>query len=144
MHYHVSDGIHSEIDEATGHLCLYWGESKFRQTLASAVNDCIESLAPYLLEDYGDAAVQRRDIQLLRQGVDLGDPGLEAALRRYLDPTDERFNQLEYRGLAFVGFDCDRYPSTPNSMTSEGLEAGIAELVPNWSRTFAPRFRRQG
>lgn len=141
VHYHGSDGVHASVDPATNRLCLHWGESKIYRSFADALRECVASLAPYLREEYGDDAPQQRDMQLLRQNVDLADAALEDALKTYLDPTDPQFNELEYRGLALVGFDCDRYPATPNSMTLDELNAQISELAPGWGRAIASKLR---
>ncbi|HEX9954750.1 MAG TPA: DUF1837 domain-containing protein, partial [Allosphingosinicella sp.] len=32
VHYHGADGVHASVDEDTGQLCLWWGESKLHKT----------------------------------------------------------------------------------------------------------------
>ena len=125
MHVHGSDGIHVAVSKSTGNLAMYWGESKLYKDSAAAVRECFVSLAPFLLDAGGSGASQERDLQLMRDGVDLNDEQLEEALKNYLNPDDPMFKQLEYRGLCLVGFDSDAYPTDPNSKEMEQLKQEI-------------------
>jgi hypothetical protein len=125
MHIHGSDGIHVGMNENNGNIAVYWGESKLYQDAASAVNKCFASLAPYLLDTGGSRSTQARDLQLMRDGLSLDDGHLLEALKRYLDPNNPLFKQVEYRGLCLVGFDSNLYPSTPNAKESEKLKEEI-------------------
>lgn len=115
MHVHGSDGIHVGVNESNGNLALYWGESKLYADATSAAYECFSSLAPFLLDSGGSSATQERDLQLMREGLDLDNPELEEALKKYLNPQDVNFNKLEFRGLCLIGFSSDSYPSKPNS-----------------------------
>ncbi len=115
MHVHGSDGIHVGVNRTNGNLALYWGESKLHSDAAQAARECFASIAPFLLNAGGSGSAQNRDLELMRDGIDLNDSCLEEALKRYLDPDDLMFKQLEYRGLCLVGFDSEAYPTTPNS-----------------------------
>jgi len=63
MHIHGADGLHAGVDEKTGKLLLYWGESKIFGDVTSAVRDCLKSLAPILL----DHGASKRDLQRPRR-----------------------------------------------------------------------------
>ncbi|MDN4633758.1 DUF1837 domain-containing protein [Sphingomonas sp. PsM26] len=49
MHYHGADGVYAGVTP-DGVLKLYWGESKIYKNVASAIQDCLSSLAPFLVE----------------------------------------------------------------------------------------------
>jgi len=125
MHVHGCDGIHVGVNESNGNLALYWGESKLYKDAAAAVHECFASLAPFLRDSGGSGAAQERDLQLMRDGIDLDDSKLEEAIKHYLDPDDPMRNQLEYRGLCLVGFDSDAYPTEPNSKELEQVKQDI-------------------
>ncbi len=46
MHVHGSDGIHVGVNEESGNLAIYWGESKLYKDATAAVKECFSSLAP--------------------------------------------------------------------------------------------------
>ncbi len=124
MHVHGCDGIHGGVNES-GHLALYWGESKLYSSATDAVRECFSSLAPFLLNNGGSYSEQERDLQLMRDGINLNDSNLTTALKSYLDPNNPMFNEIEYRGLCLVGFDCDKYPNVPNSKEINQLREEI-------------------
>ena len=132
MHYHGADGLHAGVDASSGRLCLYWGESKLHGDVAGAVSDCMKSIAPLLLGGGGLASAEERDLQLLGQFLDVNDEALEKALKSYLDPARSSFNQIEFRGLCLVGFDCDRYPSEPNKLTIAQVTTAMAGQISKW------------
>ena len=109
MHYHGVDGIHASVCENTGHLALYWGESKLHKKMAAAITECFQSITPFLIETEGQGAASERDLQLLRDNLDLNDPKLEAALQQFLDPDNELFQKTEFRAICLVGFDYEKY-----------------------------------
>ncbi|MHB9038777.1 MAG: HamA C-terminal domain-containing protein [Armatimonadota bacterium] len=125
MHVHGSDGIHVGVNQESGNLAVYWGESKLYQDAASAVNKCFSSLSRFLLDAGGSSAAQERDIQLMRDGLSLDDADLLVALKRYLNPDDPLFNKLEYRGLCLIGFDSGCYPTSPNTKETQELKKEI-------------------
>lgn len=128
MHVHGSDGVHVGINSTNGNLTLYWGESKLYTDAAEAARECFGSLAPFLLDAGGTGASQERDLQLMRDGIDLNDPGLEEAFKKYLNPDDPMFNKLEFRGLCLIGFDSGEYPTTPNSKELKALLSDIEKV----------------
>jgi len=75
MHYHGVDGVHARALE-DGKLAVYWGEAKLYADVNAAIDAAMTSLAPFLL-DTGNGASQR-DVILLRDNADTGDPELQA------------------------------------------------------------------
>lgn len=125
MHVHGCDGIHVGVNQLSGNLAVYWGESKLYEDVGAAVRNCFSSLSPFLLGAGGSGGAQERDLQLMRDGLSLDDVDLVEALKRYLDPDDPLFLKLEYRGLCLVGFDSDSYPSSPNTKEAQEVKKGI-------------------
>lgn len=132
MHYHGVDGIHAEYDSTTDMLALYWGESKIYQNLSIAITNCFDSLKDYLQIAGGSDAPQERDLQLVKDNLDLNDSKLEDAIKKYFDKGDPLFNKMQYRGICLIGFDYDKYPRTPNHINSSILKELIIAEVNNW------------
>jgi hypothetical protein len=132
MHYHGADGIHGTLDPGNGTLSLYWGESKLYDTASSAIDACIESLAPFVLPSGGSTAPQARDIQLLKDGLDLNNQALEQALLKYLDRDDPAYNKLTYRGVALVGFDADCYAPGSGPLSEVEIAKALTPRVSSW------------
>jgi len=135
MHYHGVDGIHAEYDDRNNVLALYWGESKLYQDIGQAITACFNSLKEYLINPNGADSPQERDLQLVKDGLDLVDPKLEDAIIQYFDKDNPLFNKLQYRGVCLVGFDCDKYPPQPNQMISNDLKQLVEQEVDNWNKT---------
>jgi hypothetical protein len=134
MHVHGSDAIHMGVDAQTGHLTLYWGEAKLRQDMNTAIDKCLEDIAPYLTAAGGSGAPYERDLFLLRDNLDLNDELLEGAIREYLDPDHERHLSLEYRGLCLVGFDCEAYLSMTTHKSVQALRADISSAFARYKQ----------
>lgn len=132
VHYHGVDGIHATIEKISGMLVLYWGESKLYQSLDNAITECLDSIKPFLIDEGGSDSRQKRDLELITDNIDLCDEVLEKALLRYLNPDDELFKKVEYRGACLIGFDCKHYPKEANKITQEGLKELINSEVNNW------------
>jgi hypothetical protein len=135
MHYHGADGIHANVDPATGTLALYWGESKLHATASGAIEACFGSLAPFLVSAGGSGAPQERDLTLLSDNLDLDDPGLEAAIARYLDRDDPSFNKLVYCGVALVGFDEASYADGTPPVTEAVLATSLDASTTSWHKS---------
>jgi hypothetical protein len=138
MHVHGVDGVHAGVDPDTERLVLYWGESKIYDDAATAIRDCLASLAPVLLET-GPTATRTRDLQLLQRATDLNDPALESALKLFLDPRDPAFNSLEFRGLCLVGFDSDAYPQNVAELQHDVIVQALTDQLPAWKRQIQRR-----
>lgn len=136
MHIHGADGLHAGVDEKTGKLLLYWGESKIFSDVTSAVRDCLASLAP-MLQNH---EASKRDLQLLQRHLDVDNDELEEALKKFLNPDDPEFNALEFRGLCLVGFDFDAYPSEgPSRVELKTIVKAIVEALPKWKEHLVKR-----
>lgn len=128
VHVHGCDGVHVGVNSTNGNLALYWGESKLYADATNAVSKCFSSIAPFLLNAGGADAAQERDLQLMRDGIELNDIQLENALKKFLDPKDPMFNKMEYRGLCLIGFDTEAYPTKPNCKEMEQLKLEIEKV----------------
>lgn len=142
MHVHGADGVHAGVDRDTGRLALYWGESKIYGDATSAIRECLASIAPMLIEA-GPRGQSTRDLQLLDRAIDLSDHQLEQALRRYLDPRDPAFLELEIRGLCLVGFDCDAYGRLTSETKQQELVDVIVTQLPTWKTGIARRVAKE-
>lgn len=126
MHYHGADAVHAGITE-DGILKLYWGESKMYKDATTAVRDCFQSLAPFLIEDGHEGANRDRDLVLLSDKADLRDPKLTQAFKNYFDRSSPKSNRVKYCGVALIAFDVAFYP--------DGKSEGVAEQLIEQSRT---------
>ncbi len=134
MHAHGADGIHASVNPSNGHLRLHWGEAKLYKSLSDAVNDCMESLNELLLPQEGATKSKQRDIELLRDFMDLNDDALEKALAAYLDPDQPLSRKVEFCGIAVVGFDLKDYDKLSDEL-SKSAATEIAKRTASWSTT---------
>jgi hypothetical protein len=100
MHVHGTDGVHGEL-LPSGKLALYWGESKLYKSANEAIDSCLEGLAPFLRDMGGTES--KRDIELLRDHLDLNDPAITSAIRAFFTAGTKRRTQIQARGAALVG-----------------------------------------
>lgn len=135
VHAHGADGVHASIDSKTGHLRLHWGEAKLYEQLGKAVDECCESLSELILEPPGAKKSKKRDIELLRDFVELNNPALELAIRHYLDPDKSLSNKVRFCGLALVGFNLDDYDALTKEVAQKKT-APIASRVAKWANKF--------
>jgi len=133
VHYHGVDGIHVKFEEPNS-LILYWGESKMYSDINAALKKCFESLKGFLLDTLSYKSTQERDLQLINSSLsqNINNPKLEELLVRYFDKDDDLSNNLSYKGICFVGFDSDRYPTTPLSKKLEELKTEISAQLSQW------------
>jgi hypothetical protein len=137
LHINGADGIHVSVDknsEGEDILSLYWGESKLYKKINDAISDCIDSLKSFILSDGGQDAPAERDLQLITDNLDLIDERLEKVMIRYLDKDDPLHNQVNYKGVCLIGFDYSKYPSIPNTETTEQIKEKVKNEVDNWSK----------
>lgn len=139
MHYHGADGVHIGVDNQSQKLCLYWGESKLYSDLTQAIYKCMKSISPLITSSFGSGSAEERDIQLLSDFMNVDDPKLEVALKKFLDPDEPEFNKLEYRGICLVGFDIDEYPSEPNQLNINGLVDSFSSKIDTWRDSIKKR-----
>lgn len=132
MHYHGADGVYAAVTD-DGKLKLYWGESKVYGDPTDAVRDCLKSLAPFLLEEDREGSSRERDLLLLSDKADLGDPRLSEAFKLYFDTASPLSNRIEYCGIALIGFDADFYPSSDTRGVLEDIAAAAKIGLENWT-----------
>ena len=134
MHYHGSDGVYAKVDD-TGMLCLYWGESKLYESPKAAITDCLNSLAPYLIEGTDEGSSSAQDIVLLNEHADIGDDEACEVLKRFLGPNDTQAQKLKVCGLALVTFDNDAFPKMdePGGVW-ESIEGALKSDLPDWQK----------
>lgn len=138
MHYHGADGVYAAVTD-DGRLKLYWGESKIYGNPTDAIRDCLASLAPFLLEDDHEQSSRERDLVLLSDKADLGDPRLSEAFKRYFDRTSILSNRVEYCGVALVGFDADFYPSRETRGALDDMISAAKAGLENWKTAVGRR-----
>ena len=138
MHVHGADGLHAGVDRTSGHLLLYWGESKLYGDAVDAIRECLASIGP-MLKSSGETGAGRRDMQLLSRHTDLADEALENAIKTYLDPRHEHFNKLEFCGLCLVGFDSVAYGASGQQSQQDSLLRAIAADLPKWKKAIQRR-----
>ena len=131
VHAHGADGVHASVDPATGHLRLHWGEAKLYQQLGAAVDDCFSSLSELILEPPGAKKTKRRDVELLRDYIDINEPDLEMALRAYIDPDDTLSKKVRFCGLALIGFDLADYNALTDEVANKNA-AAVSTRVQAW------------
>jgi hypothetical protein len=138
VHYHGADGVYAAIAD-DGHIKLYWGESKMYADAKAAIRECLKSLAPFILEDEHKKAKRSRDIVLMSDKADLGDPKLSKAFRMFFDKTSALSNQVQYCGIALVGFDAAFYSGvSPDKIAQHIITSAKAELD-SWTLTIGER-----
>lgn len=135
LHYQGADGIHVGYDKEQENLHLYWGESKMYQRIQDAIDSCIESIQGFLLDAQGGMSVQERDLQLITSniGANVNDPDFENLLVRFFDKDDEFSNHVIYKGICFVGFDSNKYPSKDDcGQTTASIKEQLKKELNIW------------
>ena len=138
LHYHGADGVYADIAD-DGHVKLYWGESKMYGNASDAIRECAKSLAPFILEDEHEGATRERDIILLGDKADLGDERLSKAFRTFFDKSSPLSNQVQYCGIALVGFDADFYAGASADEIAAHIIASAKAELKKWTKTIGNR-----
>jgi hypothetical protein len=144
LHYQGADGIHIKYDNHTKCLNLYWAEAKMYQDLNSAIIECFKSLKGFLLDPQGHKSTQERDIQLITANIqtNVNDTELENLLVRYFDKDDDLSNNVVYKGICFIGFDYDKYPSAEDlSKTTEDIKNAIIAEHDKWYNSLSTKIK---
>ena len=139
MHYHGVDGIHVDFDKIENKLALYWGESKLYKDINQGISSCFESIKEFFITQGGSKSPQERDVQLIRDNIDLLDEKLEQSIVNYLDKDHPNFNKMQYRGVCLIGFDSDKYPTKPNSLLEHEVEERIKEEIEKWQNNLSSK-----
>lgn len=128
MHVHGTDGVHAMALPGGG-LALYWCESKLYQSVDAGIDACFTSIAPFLLDQGGGEST--RDLLLLRDNLDTGDPELDECLVRYFIADTLEATSVEVRGASLVGFDLDGYPD-PFGSGDGSVSAHVGTMIEDW------------
>jgi Cap4 SAVED domain len=142
MHYHGADGVYAGLTPE-GMLKLYWGESKIYKDAATAIKDCLASIAPFLIEPEHEDAERERDLILLSDKADLSDPDLTAALKRYFDKTSTMSKRVKYCAVALVGFDAAFYPGDSIQAVANKLAEAARIELKKWCATIGKRLKEE-
>lgn len=105
---HGSDSIHIMRGIQEGSLCLIWGESKVYKELSSALSEICSSIGSFLGEG-SESSPRDRDINIIRDHMDIDDEDWRRLLLNYFDPYCEESNLREESFACFVGFDFSIY-----------------------------------
>jgi len=93
----------------------------------------------FLIEEGVDGTKKSRDMMLFRDGIDLNNDEMKAAILEYLNPDNESYLKLEYRGVCLIGYDETSYPSTPNSKTEQDILNEVNNQIANWNSMLSTR-----
>lgn len=132
VHVHGIDGIHVGVDRETGRLALYWGESKLYKDFRQALRACLTDIKPFLCSEGGSDSPFERDLQLVRDGLDLADDALNDAILRFLNPDDPLYRSVDFRGVCLVGFDHACYPKAQGEKEADAVLADATAEVETW------------
>ncbi|MCD8172170.1 MAG: DUF1837 domain-containing protein [Alistipes sp.] len=135
LHYQGADGIHVKYDTGSDCLNLYWAEAKMYQKLSDAITQCFDSLKGFLLDAQGYGSTQERDLQLITSNIqdNINDTELENIIVRYFDKDDDLSNKIVYKGICFIGFDCNKYPKEDDlSKTMDEIKNAISAEHDKW------------
>lgn len=128
---------------AEGLLKLYWGESKIYKNAGSAIQDCLASLAPFLVEPEHEDAERERDLILLSDKADLSNPRLTEALKRYFDKNSVMSKRVQYCGVALVGFDAPCYPGDDAKAVADELAEAVRAELETWRSRIGERLKSE-
>lgn len=128
MHFHGSDGVH--VKSIENGLAIYWGESKIHKDRASAVNECLDSVTPFLINFSGPESL--RDLGLIRNNLDVNEQELKNSLIEYFISDSELSNRLSIRAVCLVGFNLSDYPKHIDYSSSSADEA-LLKNIEKWA-----------
>jgi hypothetical protein len=142
LHYHGADGVYTGVTPE-GILKLYWGESKVYGDASSAIRDCLNSLAPFLIEPEHEEAARERDLVLLSDKADLSNPILTSALKKYFDKSSVLSKRVQYCGVALVGFDGSFYPTGDAKAVADEIVKACRTELAGWSERIGARLKAE-
>lgn len=134
LHYQGADGIHVGYNSSSNILDLYWGEAKMYSNVRDGIDKCVKSIKSFLLDPLSASSVHERDIHLITSNINsnVNNAELEDVLVRYFDKDDDFSNYVEYKGLCFVGFDINNYPSSGEKKTTNEIKSELEGEIKNW------------
>ena len=135
MHFNGADGVYLGLTESNN-LALHFSD---------AVESCLDSLNILLNANGGILSADNRDFILLKQFIDLNDKKMEDVFKEYLDRDSPKFNKVEIRAIAFVGFERDNcYPQSPNQQTISDVENKIRQEIPKLNKVIQTKLKIKG
>ncbi|MDK6302244.1 MULTISPECIES: DUF1837 domain-containing protein [Actinomycetes] len=135
MQYHGADGVHAKLLD-NGDLAVYWGEAKLYESVAKAMTDCMDSIAPYLA-----GTAHEQDVFLIRHYADTGNAEVTARLLEYFNDRSLLSANVEMRGACLIGFVHENYPSLPREEAS--LKAELDEVLSSWAQSTKTRLENR-
>ena len=133
MHVHGADGVHVDLTSDPGALRLYWGEAKMFANIKDATRHCLDDLKPFVCPVGGSASRDERDLQLIRDNIDLENPELEDVILQYLNRDNPAFVKLHLSGLGLIAYDHAGYPNAPKQLTqaelTKQLQADLQQAI---------------
>ena len=109
-----------------------------------AISDCLDSLKGFLLDPQGCTSTQERDIDLITSNIhhNINDETVENLLLEYFDKDKELSNRLVYKGICFIGFDYNKYPSdTDITKTTEDIKKAILAEYEKWHNVVVAKLK---
>lgn len=142
MHYHGSDGVYADVCPDGG-LNIYWGESKIYGDPATAIRDCLGSLAPFLVQPDSADAAREQDILLINEFANFDDVRLVDGLKRFLNRDDPASLLTRHCGIALTGFDCAGYPAPDAQSTTDAIAEAIRRELESWAKAVENRIAHE-
>ncbi|PHR60970.1 MAG: hypothetical protein COA43_04825 [Robiginitomaculum sp.] len=143
MHFHGLDGVHCGAT-TEGHLAVYWCESKVHKNVSKATSEALDGLKPFLLSSGTGDSDKKRELALLDRYMDLGDAELKGMVLNSLNPAKPEFNNVDWRGICFVGFDSDLYPTDPKSKSKSVLLEQVTEQLSSLKKSLKVKVKNRG
>tara|TARA_R110000868_G_scaffold117599_5_gene312166 strand:- start:2939 stop:3901 length:963 start_codon:yes stop_codon:yes gene_type:complete len=133
MHFHGVDGIYYKTESSN--VCIYFGESKMQKKIYDAANECFSSITKFISSRGSSDSANFRDLDLIRDNIDINDESTQNALLAYLDQDSTLNLNLELRGACFIGYDAKEYPTKPNELIEEILNDRLKSRISSWTKT---------
>ena len=108
MPVHGADAIHAKYDQGSDGLTLYWGESKLYEQLSAALDAICASVSDFVTINAGRSK-KDRDIDIIKDHVDIEDPATRNAFLEFFDPYTARSNATSEVFCCMAGFDYSLY-----------------------------------
>lgn len=143
VHFHGLDGVHCGPGDTENSLAVYWCESKVFKNLGDAITDALKGLEPFLTGAGTGDKDKRRELALLNRYMDLGDADLQELVLESLDPSNEKFNHVNWKGICFIGFESDLYPDTPKTKSKSDLLAELQTELLKWKTSIATKVKNK-
>ena len=107
------------------------------------MSDCLDSISPFLIEEGVSGQHRNRDLMLFKDGIDLNDPEMQSAILEFLNPDNEAYLSLQYRGVCLIGYDEAAYPDKPNAKSEEEVLQQIVTQVEEWQKKMRNRLKKR-